>query len=129
MSDYGSSTPPPPDPYQPGSGQQPPPPPPPPFGQAPYGGQPGQGIGGAGGGAPPPNYLVWAILTTIFCCLPLGIASIVFAAQVNGKYAAGDYAGAKASSDKAKQFAIWSAIVGVVVGVIYIIAVAAASGS
>jgi hypothetical protein len=130
VSDYGSSTPPPPDPYQPGSGQQPPPPPPPPFGQAPYGGQPGQGIGGTGvGGAPPPNYLVWAILTTIFCCLPLGIASIVFAAQVNGKYAAGDYAGAKASSDKAKQFAIWSAIVGVVVGVIYIIIVAAASGS
>ena len=53
----------------------------------------------------------------------------MFAAQVNGKYAAGDYAGAKASSDKAKQFAMWSAIVGAVVFVLYIIVIAAASGS
>ena len=61
-------------------------------------------------GTPPPNYLVWAILTLIFCCWPLSIASIVFAAQVNGKYAAGDLAGAQESSRKAKQFALWSAI-------------------
>jgi hypothetical protein len=77
-------------------------------------------------GSPPPNYLVWAILSTIFCCLPLGIASIVFAAQVNGKYAAGDVAGAQESSRKAKQFAIWSAVVGVVIGALYAIAVVAA---
>ena len=32
-----------------------------------------------------PNYLVQAILVTIFCCLPFGIVSIVYAAQVNGK--------------------------------------------
>ncbi len=59
------------------------------------GGQYGQHYGqpyGQPGGTPPPNYLVWAILCTIFCCLPLGIASIVFAAQVNGKYAGGDIA-------------------------------------
>jgi hypothetical protein len=120
MSDYGSTPPPP-----PGGGSYPPPPP----GGGGYSAPPpAPGYGGAMS-SPPPNYLVWAILSTIFCCLPLGIASIVFAAQVNGKYAAGDYAGAKASSDKAKQFAIWSAIVGVVVGVIYFIIVAAASGS
>ena len=36
-------------------------------------------------GPPPyvPNHLVWAILVTIFCCLPFGIVSIVYAAQVN----------------------------------------------
>jgi hypothetical protein len=90
-------------------------------GQPPYGGQPqygaqpqyGQPYGapyGQPGGTPPPNYLVWAILTLIFCCWPLSIASIVFAAQVNGKYAAGDLAGAQESSRKAKQFALWSAI-------------------
>ena len=44
---------------------------------------------------------MWAILSTLFCCLPLGIASIVFAAQVNSKYAAGDIAGAQDSSEKA----------------------------
>lgn len=77
------------------------------------------------GGTPPPNYLVWAILSTIFCCLPFGVASIVFAAQVNSKWAAGDAAGAQDSSAKAKKFAIWAAIAGVVVGVIYGILLAA----
>jgi hypothetical protein len=56
-------------------------------------------------GAPVPNYLVPAILTTLFCCLPFGIVSIVYAAQVNGKVAAGDRAGALDSSSKAKMWA------------------------
>jgi hypothetical protein len=51
----------------------------------------------------PKNWLVESILVTIFCCLPFGIAGIVFASQVNSKYAAGDYAGAlQASRDAAK---------------------------
>ncbi len=45
---------------------------------------------------PPPNYLVFAILATIFCCQILGIVSIVFAAQVNSKWNAGDIQGALA---------------------------------
>jgi hypothetical protein len=52
-----------------------------------------------------PNYLVQAILTTVFCCLPLGIVSIVYAAQVNGKVAAGDRAGALESSRNARLWA------------------------
>lgn len=58
-------------------------------------------------GAPPvsvPNYLAQAILCTIFCCLPAGIAGIVYAAQVNSKLGAGDIAGAQAASRNAK---IW----------------------
>ncbi|RIH66248.1 CD225/dispanin family protein [Mariniphaga sediminis] len=55
--------------------------------------------------APPSNYLVWAILTTILCCLPFGIVSIVYAAQVNTKWQAGDYDGAKISSKNAKLWA------------------------
>ena len=51
-----------------------------------------------------PNYLVFAILATVFCCLPTGIPAIIYAAQVNGKLAAGDYAGAQAASNNAK---IW----------------------
>jgi predicted secreted protein len=94
---------------------------PPQYGSAP---PPAPGYGQpVGGGTPPPNYLVWAILTTIFCCLPLGVASIVFAAQVNGKYAAGDLAGAQDSSDKAKRFAMWSAIAGVVLGILWLVLV------
>ncbi|HET8766244.1 CD225/dispanin family protein [Phycicoccus sp. M110.8] len=112
----------------------PPPPPPPGSGQGGgYGAPPPPGQGGgygapppapsyeAGGvqGTPPPNYLVWAILSTIFCCLPFGIASIVFAAQVNGKWNSGDHAGAQDSSAKAKRFAIIAAVVGVVVNGAY----------
>jgi hypothetical protein len=51
-----------------------------------------------------PNYLVFAILTTVLCCLPLGIPAIVFAAQVNGKLQAGDIAGAQAASRNAKMW-------------------------
>jgi len=102
MSDYGS----------------PPPPPPPPYGAMPAG-QP------SAGGPPPPNYLVWAILATIFCCLPLGIPAIVFAAQVNSKWAVGDFAGAQESSRKARQFALWSTIIGVVFVVLYLVIVLA----
>jgi ABC-type Fe3+ transport system permease subunit len=91
----------------------PPPPPPPPYGAMPPGAGPA--------GTPPPNYLVWAILSTILCCLPLGVVSIVFAAQVNSKWAAGDLAGAQDSSKKARRFAIWSAIVGLVVAVLYVV--------
>lgn len=100
-------------------------PPPPPGG---YGGQPA--YGGAPQGQPPSNNLVWAILSTLFCCLPLGVVSIVFAAQVNGKWAAGDVAGAQESARKAKTFALWSTIIGAVgVGIYVIIAVIAAANS
>ena len=68
-----------------------------------------------------PNNLVWAILSTLFCCLPAGIVSIVYAAQVNGKLAAGDIAGAQDSSAKAKKWAIWSAIAWVIMVVLYVL--------
>ncbi len=54
---------------------------------------------------PPPNYLVFSILTTIFCCQILGIVSIVFAAQVNSKWASGDFEGALNASKNAKLWA------------------------
>lgn len=56
-----------------------------------------------------PNYLAFAILVTIFCCCIFGIPAIVFAAQVNGKVAAGDIEGAMKSSRMAKIWC-WVAI-------------------
>lgn len=71
--------------------------------------------------AKPPNYLVWAILATLFCCLPFGIVSIVYAAQVDGKFSGGDYAGAMESSRKAKNWALASCLSAVGIGILYII--------
>ena len=65
-----------------------------------------------------PNYLVQAILTTILCCLPLGIVSIVYAAQVNGKLEAGDRAGALQSSHSARMWALISFVTGLVLIVV-----------
>ncbi|NLA68668.1 MAG: CD225/dispanin family protein [Gammaproteobacteria bacterium] len=67
----------------------------------------------------PPNHLVWAILATLLCCLPTGIAAIVFAAQVDGKYASGDYAGALRSSANAKTWSWVSLGLGLVFGALY----------
>lgn len=60
--------------------------------------------------APPPSHLAWAIITTLLCCLPLGIISILYAAQVNSKFLAGDRAGAEEASRNAKNWAIASAV-------------------
>ena len=69
----------------------------------------------------PDNYLVWAILSTIFCCLPLGIVSIIYSSKVDSQYNAGDYLGAQDSADKAKKFAMWGAIASVICIVLYIL--------
>lgn len=61
-----------------------------------------------------PNHLVWAVLTTIFCCLPLGVVAIVKAVEVNSKLAAGDIAGARGASATAKTLVISAAIVGAI---------------
>ncbi|MBN1863776.1 MAG: CD225/dispanin family protein [Victivallales bacterium] len=64
------------------------------------------GSGSVASGAPPPNYLAFAIVTTILCCWPLGIPAIIFACQVNGKHESGDHEGAMQASKKAKLFSI-----------------------
>ncbi len=82
--------------------------------------------------APIPNNLIWAILSTIFCCLPIGIYAILQATKVDGLVAAGDIAGAQKASDDAKKYSMIAAGAGVVVMIIYIIIMfigAAASGA
>ena len=73
-----------------------------------------------GGSATVPNYMVPAIIS-IFCCWPLAIPAIIFAAQVNSKVAAGDVAGAQDSSKKAKMFSFIAIGIGVVIILIYVV--------
>lgn len=77
---------------------------------------------GAGGMPPcPSNYLVWSILATIFCCLPLGIVAIVKGASVNSEYNRGDYEGAMRTSRSTRNWVIAAAVCGLVWGVLSVI--------
>ena len=58
-----------------------------------------------------PTHLVWAILTTLLCCWPLGVVAIVYAARVDGLRAGGDLPGARRASRLAGLWAMWSALV------------------
>jgi Interferon-induced transmembrane protein len=82
------------------------------------------------GATTPPiqTYLVPAILVTLFCFLPTGIAAIVYATQVSSKRDAGDYMGAARASKQARMWTIVSLAVGVAVLAIVVIAAAASSG-
>jgi hypothetical protein len=50
------------------------------------------------------TYLIPAILSTIFCCIPFGIVAIIFAAQVSSKLNAGDVPGAQKASANARTW-------------------------
>jgi hypothetical protein len=79
-------------------------------------------------GNPPKNYLVESILVTIFCCMPLGIVGIVFAAQVNSKFSAGDIDGANRASADAKKWMKWGLIAGIAAIALYFIFVVGIAG-
>lgn len=66
----------------------------------------------------PDNYLVWAMLCTFLCCVPLGIVSIVYSNKVSQLWAQGRYAEAQAAAENAKK---WAIIGAVVAGVFWVI--------
>lgn len=68
--------------------------------------------------------LAFAIVSTILCCPPFGIAGIVYAAQINSKLAMGDYLGAAESARKAKMWSWISLGSGLLGTILYIILVA-----
>ena len=81
------------------------------YGQNPFGDQPGQYPYPPSYGQPnkqyyPPgtvkNYLIESILALVFCGHLLAIPAVIFASQVDGKLAQGDYQGAAESSNNAK---------------------------
>jgi hypothetical protein len=71
----------------------------------------------------PKNWLVESILVTLFCCLPFGIAGIVFASQVSSNWARGDYAAALQASKDAGKWTKVGFFVGLGVIVLYVIAI------
>ncbi|AVI50741.1 hypothetical protein C5O00_05965 [Pukyongia salina] len=72
-------------------------------------------------GTPPDNNLVWAIICTVLCCLPLGIVAIIKSTKVKELWLQGDHAGAQKAADDAKKYSIWGMVAGGVVVILYII--------
>lgn len=70
----------------------------------------------------PQSYMLSAVLVTLFCCIPFGIVSIVYAAQVDSKFSAGDYAGAQQASNSARSWYHAALVSGLVIIVISIAA-------
>ena len=62
----------------------------------------------------PPTNLVWAIITTVLCCLPAGIVAIIYAMKVTSKYREGDIEGAK----RASEVGAWWCIVSIILGIL-----------
>ena len=71
--------------------------------------------------------LVGPILVTLFCCLPFGIVSIVYASQVPGKLAMNDVAGAQQASKASKTWALLGFIIGLLVIIFWVVLQGAAS--
>ncbi|KAK5614871.1 hypothetical protein CRENBAI_010628 [Crenichthys baileyi] len=63
------------------------------------------------------SYLRWSIFSTLCCCLPLGIAAIVYSNQVSYAIATGDTVAAANASRKAKILNIIAAVLGVTVNI------------
>ncbi len=72
-------------------------------------------------GNPPDNNLVWAILCTVMCCMPLGIVAIIKATKVNTLWAQGDQEGAYKAAADAKKYSIWGAVSIVIFMVLYFV--------
>ena len=74
--------------------------------------------------AKPNSNLVWAILSTLLCCIPIGIFAIINANRVDSLYNSGDYDGAQKAAEKVKNLSLCSAIVGLIAWIIAIIILA-----
>jgi len=80
----------------------------------------------------PRNYLVPAVIVTLFCFLPTGIAAIVYAWQARTKKDAGDYRGAVKAAKLARLYTIASLVIGLglygIIGLAYLALHLAGSG-
>lgn len=62
----------------------------------------------------PSTYLGWNIAMTLCCCMPMGVAGIIFSSMVKPKWYRGDIEGAK----KASEIAAWCLILSIVLGLV-----------
>jgi hypothetical protein len=62
----------------------------------------------------PPTNLVWAIISTVFCCTIIGIVGIIFACLTRNSYKNGDFKRAERMS----EYGAWAVIASIIFGLI-----------
>jgi hypothetical protein len=68
-----------------------------------------------GAGFDIPNYLPWAIAATLVCCMPGGVAAIVYATKATSAKDRGDYAAAAEAAKQARTWLIISVVLGLLI--------------
>jgi len=71
----------------------------------------------------PDNNLVWAILVTVLCCLPLGVVAIIKASTVDSLWSEGKYDEAYQASADARKWSWIGAGVGIAFMIVYLLVV------
>ena len=69
----------------------------------------------------PSSYLALAIISTILCCLPTGIVSIIYATKVNSLYEDGNYNEAAKASKNAKTWGLVSIGIAALGWILYVL--------
>ncbi|XP_066517614.1 dispanin subfamily A member 2b-like [Hoplias malabaricus] len=68
-----------------------------------------------------PTYLGWSIFNTLCCCLPLGIAAIVFSCRADTANTVGDGSRAHEHSRTARNLNIAALVIGIIFIIIIIV--------
>lgn len=81
--------------------------------QPPFSGIPAQGMPRMQGEKMPPSFMLWSVLSLLFCCFIPSIVAIFYSAKVSTEYYAGNIEKAKQASRKAEIWIIASIVLGV----------------
>jgi len=69
----------------------------------------------------PSNYMAFSWIVCLFCCWPIGIAAIMASSRVDTAVAVGNFAEAKAQSNRAKGLGIAGLVCGIIIITLVII--------
>ncbi|XP_071955315.1 proline-rich transmembrane protein 1-like [Antedon mediterranea] len=74
----------------------------------------------------PNDYMSYAIIVTICCCLPLGLIAIIRSSQVRSRFDNGDLQGARLSAKSSRRWSIAGVVLGSLCYLLSILSIVAA---
>ncbi|GCC40356.1 hypothetical protein chiPu_0023992 [Chiloscyllium punctatum] len=67
------------------------------------------------------TYLPWSIINLLCCCLPLGIAAVIFSCQAQNANELGNVDQARSASSTAKKLNIAGTVIGVILIILVVV--------